>query len=149
MTLQPSGEDYERALARLRETSPIASKQIFGLVGQTPNGNAIFIPGSYEKGYFDSLMPPAQRPRYTTNLGIIGQLSDERWVFPPSYDRGLDQGTSDLKFAILAEAERRLISQMQDLEATQAKLMSELEQTRIKLEQMREELSHLKDKEQN
>ncbi len=147
MTTQPDTEDYERALARLRQTSPITSRQLAGLVGQTQNGNAIFIPGSYERGYSDSLRPISQRPYYVVNFGIIGQLSDGRWVFPPSYDSGLNQGSTDLKFAILAEGQRRLVRQIAEFETTQTRLMNELEQARAKLEQTREELGRLADKE--
>jgi len=143
MNVQPNTDEFERALARVRATSPVASKHILGLVGQTPDGRAVFIPGSYEKGYQDSLLPPTQRPHYLTNLGIIGQLSNGIWVFPPSYNDGLSQGMNDLKFAILAEGQRRLIQQIRELESTQLRLANELEQTRTRLTQTREELTHL------
>jgi hypothetical protein len=143
MNVQPNSEDYERALARLRETPPVVSRHVLGLFGQTTNGSAVFIPDSYQRGYRDSLIPPGQRPHYVTNLGVIGQLSNGKWVFPPSYDHGLNQGSNDLKFAILAEGQRRLMQQIRELEGTQARLTNELEQTRNRLTQTKEELDRL------
>lgn len=123
-------EDYRNAIVRLREVSPVASKQWLGLVGQTQDGSTIFLPGSYEKGYADSLLPPGLRPYYTWNLLVIGQLSDGTFVFPPSYESGLNHGTNDLKFAILAEGEKRLARDNQDL--------------RLRLDQLMDEIARLK-----
>lgn len=120
---------------RLREVSPIASRQLLGLVGQTQDGSTVFLPGSYEKGYADSLLPPGLRPYYTWNLLVIGQLSDGTFVFPPSYESGRNHGRNDLRFAILAEGEKRLARDNQDL--------------RNNLDQLRDEISRLKSERQS
>jgi hypothetical protein len=135
MSLAPTHpEDYRNAIAKLSEVSPIASKQYLGLVGQTQDGNMVFIPGSYEKGYADSLLPPGLRPYYTWNLLVVGQLSDGTFVFPPSYESGLNHGRNDLRFAILAEGEKRLARENQDLWNS--------------LDQLRDEIARLKNERQ-
>lgn len=148
MSLQPYSEDYEKALATLRQSPAIVSKQLLGIVGQTPDGNTIFIPGSYEKGFADALVPQAQRRQYVMNLGVIGQLSDGQWVFPPSYDRGLRQGTDELRFAVLAEGERRLMRQVQELESAQSRMTHELERTRESVSHLEDELRRIKESRQ-
>lgn len=142
-------EDYRNAIARLREASPITNKQWLGLVGETMEGDTIFIPGSYEKGYSDSLLPPTQRPHYTWNLLIIGQLSDGTLVFPPSYDSGRSRGINDLKFAVLAEGERRLARKNQELEASNTQIKATLEQANTKLEQLQDEIGDIKNNRQS
>jgi hypothetical protein len=127
MSISPvNPEDYNRAITNLRRVSPIANKQLLGLVGETREGNLVLIPGSYERGYSNALLPPNQRPHYTLNLGIIGQLSDGTLVFPPSYNSGLSHGLNDLRFTIMVEVQKRQANRNQEtataLEATQAKL---------------------------
>lgn len=149
MSLSPiNPEDYNKALARLRESPPLIGKQMLGLVGHTRDGSLVFIPSSYEKGYSDSLLPPAQRPYYTLNLGVIGTLSDGTLVFPPSYDSGRTHGSTDLKFAILAEGEKRLIQQHLEFEANQRQVKDDFEaklsQAFSKVKQLQEEVDSLK-----
>jgi hypothetical protein len=135
MSISPANpEDYSKALAKLRQTDPIASKQLFDLIGQTSEGNVVFLPGSYEKGYRDSLLPRQQRPFYVVNLGIIGQLSDGTWVFPPSYDSGMNRGSNDLRFAILAEGQMRLVQRNQELERSFALMQEEFDRLKKKSE---------------
>src|SRR5580692_8451651 len=134
MSIAPTNpEDYNKALAELLGKSPVVGKQMLGLVGQKSSGGMVFFPGSYEKGYGDSLLPVMQRPYYTLNLGILGQLSDGSIVFPPSYDEGRNQGSNDMKFAILAEGEKRLFRQQQAFEASQAVIKAEFEREREQL----------------
>jgi hypothetical protein len=128
MSLANYPEDYENALAKIRNTKPVIRKQMLGLIGNGCDGSLIFIPGSYEKGYSDSLRRPGERPSYILNLGLIGKLSDGTWVFPPSYDAGLANGTNDLKFAILAEGEKRLMNQAQEFEAAQRQMRADIDQ---------------------
>ena len=127
MSISPvNPDDYNNALAKLRQKSPIVHKQFLDLLGQTSEGNTVFLPGSYEKGYRNSLFPTEQRPYYVLNLGIIGQLSDGTWVFPPSYDNGLNRGSNDLRFSVLAEGELRLMHRSQELEAALARMQEEV-----------------------
>ena len=158
MSLTPiNPDDYSRAIVELQGKSPVASKRMLGLVGEKSNGGLVFFPGSLEKGYRDYLLPVAQRPHYTLNLGIIGQLSDGSLVFPPSYDEGRNQGSNDMKFAILAEGERRLLRQQQEqqqrFELSQLSMKSEFERERESMQstirQLQEEVDRIKSENQS
>jgi hypothetical protein len=127
---------YRQVVTYLRESSPVIQESLLGLVGQTSSGKIIFIPGSYRKGYLDSLRPSGERPQYTVNLGIVGQLSDGTWVFPPSYDGGLVDGSNSLRFAVLAEGEKRLFEQNRTLQSQQDELRRQLDDARRKIDQL-------------
>lgn len=122
-------DDYHRALAFLRSNSPITEEIFFRLVGRTINGGFVFLPQSYRKGYRDSLLPDGERPHYILNLVIIGQLTDGTLVFPPSYDEGLKAGLNDLRFAILAEGEKRLFQETHKLSRDNKELQKKLLET--------------------
>jgi hypothetical protein len=130
-------EDYNNAISKLRATLPVANKEWLGLIGRTSNGETIFLPGSYEKGYTDSLLPSSQRPDYAWNLLFIGQLSDGSIVFPPSYDNGRSHGMNDLRFALLAEGEIRLARETHQIK-------DDLARANATLAKLQEELSRLK-----
>ena len=122
-----NSSDYDHALQNLRRVNPIASEQFLGLTGTTRDGRFVFVPSSYRMGYQNATLPAAQRPNYTLNLGIIGQLSDGHWVFPPTYDAGLRDGSNDLRFAVLAEGEKRLFDENQGLHQEIEELRSKIQ----------------------
>lgn len=145
MSLIPIDDDaYRQVITYLRESSPIVQESLLGLVGQTSNGKVIFIPGSYRKGYLDSLLPSGERPLYTFNLGIVGQLSDGTWVFPPSYDSGLADGSNNLRFAVLAEGEKRLFERNRTLQSQQDELRRQLDEAKRKIDELERHLSETK-----
>lgn len=119
--------DYDNALASLQTFNPIASEQFWGLTGTTHGGRLVWVPASYRMGYRNAAMQSNRRPQYSLNLGIVGQLTDGRWVFPLSYDEGLRDGLNDLRFAVLAEGERRLFNEnrrlQREIELLRAKIL--------------------------
>lgn len=135
--MQPlhANEDCERAIAVLRQNVPITNEYLFGIIGQTRNGRTVLFPDSFNKGYYDSLLPPSRRPYYVLDLVIIGELSDGTWVFPPSYNDGLQTSINDLKFAILAEGQKRLYRKLEEMEA----LLKDLQEKPSKLSENKEE----------
>ena len=135
--------DLARAVINLQQQPPVSQKYMFGLVGQTTNGRTVPFPSSYEKGYFDALLPPSNRPVYILNLIIIGQLSNGSWVFPPSYDAGVQGGLQALKFAVLAEGERRLFNEMHSLRNSHA---SEIAMFEARIKELEAKLNSLTDK---
>jgi hypothetical protein len=142
LSLIPIDDDaYRQVIAYLRESSPIVEERLGGLVGQTSNRKVIFVPGSYRKGYFDSLLPSGERPQYTFNLGIVGQLSDGTWVFPPSYDSGLAEGSDNLRFAVLAEGEKRLFERNRTLQSQQDELRRQLDEAKRKIGELERHVS--------
>jgi len=75
-------------------------------------------------------------------LGLIGQLSNRTWIFMPSYDRGLALGNerqNNLKFAILAEGERRLFQEVQSQRQSQAQLEAQLGDALAKIKELQEQ----------
>ena len=145
MSLIPIDDDaYRQVITYLRESSPLVQESLLGLVGQTSNGKVIFIPDSYRKGYLDSLLPGGERPLYTFNLGIVGQLSDGTWVFPPSYDSGLADGSNNLRFAVLAEGEKRLFERNRTLQSQQDELRMQLDEAKRKIDELERHASETK-----
>jgi hypothetical protein len=137
-------EDYQNALRKLQQTLPISSKHLLGLVGKKPSGSLVLVPGSFERGYFDSFISPLQRPHYALNLGVVGQLSNGAWVFPPSYDAGLKEGTNNLKAAILAEGIARLMRERERIELAYRQIAAQLEELRARDNAITSELENLR-----
>lgn len=135
--IQPfhTSEDYARALAVLQQNVPVTREYLFGIIGETATGRTVFFPSSFRKGYFDALLPLSSRPYYVFDLLIIGKLSDDTWVFPPSYNDGLQTGINDLKFAILAEGQKRLYRKLEEMEAQ----LKDLQEKPSKLSEDKEE----------
>lgn len=136
--VETNPDDYNNALISLRSNEPIVTEQFYGLVGQTMNGRLVFVPSSYRKGYSDALLPVRDRPYYTLNLIVIGQLSDGSWVFPPSYDNGIREGLTDLKFSILAQGEKRLFNENQKLIHQHDELRKELERAQSQIKELKD-----------
>ncbi len=134
--------DFIQKLTTLRHQNVVPSRGYLDVYGFTDTGDFVLAPNSYSRGYQDSFLPPDQRPSLGLNLlGIFGQLSDGTWIFIPSYNSGLTRGAerqNNLKFAILAEGERRLFRELQ----TQRQSQSELE---IQLRQAQEKIASLQD----
>jgi len=81
------------------------------LVGTTKYGQTVFFPDSYLKGYRNVLNRNELWIRL--DLFVIGQLSDGSWGFLPSYREGMTDGKNELRFAILAEGQRRLFEEVE------------------------------------
>ena len=63
---------------------------------------------------------------------LIGLLSDGNWVFLPSYRDGINDAKNELKFAILAEGQRRILEDNK-------RANSELDKQRITADEYRKE----------
>ena len=99
--------EYQKQLAHLRSRSPLRSD--YSIVGWRHDGELVFFPGSYRAGFENSLRPLALRATMEWSLGLVGQLTDGRWVYPPSFADGQQRGDhlrNELRFEILAERAR-------------------------------------------
>jgi hypothetical protein len=78
-------------------------------MGKTKEGNVCYFPESYRKGYQDFL--DGRKLLIELELLAIGQSSGGDWVFLPSYFQGIEAARNELKFALLAEGQRRLFDE--------------------------------------
>ena len=89
---------------------PITYHYYFNLfVGKTKEGTICYFPESYRKGYQDFL--EGRKLSIELEPFAIGQSSAGDWVFLPSYFQGVDAARNELKFALLAEGQRRLFDE--------------------------------------
>lgn len=109
--------DYVVKIEQLRQQNVVPSRGFLNLYGYTESGDLVLAPDSFSQGYQDAFLLLTQRPSLVFNfLGLFGQLSSGRWIFIPSYNRGLSYGVEQLnilKFATLVEGERILFRELQ------------------------------------
>ena len=84
---------------------------------------------------------------------LVGLLSDGNWVFLPSYIDGINDAKNELKFAILAEVQRRIFEdnkrsndeigkqhkELEELYEENKNIKEELDKQRITAEEYRKE----------
>ncbi len=137
-------QDYLAKLTSLRQQDVISSRGFLDLYGSTENGEFVLAPNSFTRGYQDSFLLPNQRPYITLNLlGLFGKLSNGTWIFIPSYSRGLTYGNerqSNLKFAILAEGERRLFQALEAQKQSQSALEAQLKEAIGRVKELENQL---------
>ena len=68
-----------------------------------------YFPESYRKGYQDFL--DGRKLLLELEMLAVGQTSGGDWVFLPSYFQGVDAAKNELRFALLAESQRRLFNE--------------------------------------
>jgi hypothetical protein len=106
-----SQSEQETIINSLRSIDPVTYHYYSNpLLGKTKEGNLCYFPESYRKGYHDFL--DGQKLLIELELFAIGQSTDGIWVFLPSYFQGVDAARNELKFALLAEDQRRLSSEI-------------------------------------
>jgi hypothetical protein len=105
-----SPSEQEIIINSLKNTDPITYHYYFNLfVGKTKEGTVCYFPESYRKGYQDFL--DGRKLLIELEPLAIGQSSAGDWVFLPSYFQGVDAARNELKFALLAEGQRRLFDE--------------------------------------
>lgn len=105
-----SPPEQETIINSLKNIDPITYHYYFNLfVGKTKEGTICYFPESYRKGYQDFL--EGQKLLIELEPFAIGQSSAGDWVFLPSYFQGVDAARNELKFALLAEGQRRLFDE--------------------------------------
>ena len=107
---QISQPEQETIINSLKNIDPVTYHYYFNLfMGKTKEGNVCYFPESYRKGYQDFL--DGRKLLIELELLAIGQSSGGDWVFLPSYFQGIDAARNELKFALLAEGQRRLFDE--------------------------------------
>lgn len=115
-----SQPEQETIVNSLRSIDPVTYLYYSNpLFGKTKEGNLCYFPESYRKGYHDFL--DGQKLLIELELFSIGQSTDGNWVFLPSYFQGVDAARNELKFALLAEGQRRLSSEISKTEQAEIK----------------------------
>lgn len=105
-----SQPEQETIINSLKNIDPVTYHYYFNLfMGKTKEGNVCYFPESYRKGYQDFL--DGRKLLIELELLAIGQSSGGDWVFLPSYFQGIDAARNELKFALLAEGQRRLFDE--------------------------------------
>jgi hypothetical protein len=105
-----SQPEQETIINSLKNIDPIAYHYYFNLfMGKTKEGTLCYFPESYRKGYQDFL--DGRKLLIELELFAIGQSSGGDWVFLPSYFQGVNAARNELKFALLAEGQRRLFDE--------------------------------------
>jgi hypothetical protein len=105
-----SQQDHETIINSLKNIDPIAYHYYFNLfMGKTKEGTVCYFPDSYRKGYQDFL--DGRKLLIELELFAIGQSANGDWVFLPSYFQGVDAARNELKFALLAEGQRKLFDE--------------------------------------
>jgi hypothetical protein len=105
-----SPPEQETIINSLKNIDPITYHYYFNLfVGKTKEGTICYFPESYRKGYQDFL--EGRKLLIELEPFAIGQSSAGDWVFLPSYFQGVDAARNELKFALLAEGQRRLFDE--------------------------------------
>jgi hypothetical protein len=105
-----SQSEQENIINSLKAIDPVTYHYYFNLfMGKTKEGTVCYFPQSYRKGYQDFL--DGRKLLIELELFAIGQSSGRDWVFLPSYFQGADAARNELKFALLAEGQRRLFDE--------------------------------------
>lgn len=106
-----SQTEQEIIVNSLKKMNPITYHYYFNpFMGKTKEGSVCYFPESYREGYQDFL--DGRKLLIELELLAIGQSSGGDWVFLPSYFQGIDAARNELKFALLAEGQRRLFDEI-------------------------------------
>ena len=118
--------DQETIINSLKNIDPIAYHYYFNLfMGKTKEGTVCYFPDSYRKGYQDFL--DGKKLLIELELFAVGQSANGDWVFLPSYYQGVDAARNELKFASLAEGQRRLFDETSETRQEAVKQSKSLE----------------------
>ena len=118
--------DQETIINSLKNIDPIAYHYYFNLfMGKTKEGTVCYFPDSYRKGYQDFL--DGGKLLIELELFAVGQSANGDWVFLPSYYQGVDTARNELKFALLAEGQRRLFDETSETRQEAVKQSKSLE----------------------
>lgn len=118
--------DQETIINSLKNIDPIAYHYYFNLfMGKTKEGTMCYFPDSYRKGYQDFL--DGRKLLIELELFAVGQSANGDWVFLPSYYQGVDTARNELKFALLAEGQRRLFDETSETRQEAVKQSKSLE----------------------
>jgi hypothetical protein len=105
-----SQPEQDTIINSLKTVDPIAYHYYFNLfLGKTKEGTMCYFPESYRKGYQDFL--DGRKLLMELEVLAVGQTSGGDWVFLPSYFQGFDAARNELRFALLAEGQRRLFNE--------------------------------------
>ena len=132
-----SSPDYTNAVANLYDIDPISKGSNFFSGRKKDDGQIIYFPESYRIGYKNFLNGNQVWVQMDFFL-LIGLLSDGNWVFLPSYRDGINDAKNELKFAILAEGQRRIFEENK-------RANSELDKQHKELEELYEENKNIKE----
>lgn len=133
-----SSSDYTNAVAKLYDIDPISKGSNFFFARKKDDGQIIYFPESYRIGYKNFLNGNQVWVQMDFLFLLIGQLSDGNWVFLPSYRDGINDAKNQLKFAILAEGQRRIFEDNK-------RANSELDKQHKELEELYEENKNIKE----
>jgi hypothetical protein len=118
--------DQETIINSLKNIDPIAYHYYFNLfMGKTKEGTVCYFPDSYRKGYQDFL--DGRKLLIELELFAVGNSANGDWVFLPSYYQGVDTARNELKFALLAEGQRRLFDETSETRQEAVKQSKSLE----------------------
>jgi hypothetical protein len=102
-----SHPEQQVIIKSLKDVDPISYHYYFNFfIGKTRDGYICYYPESFRKGYLDFL--DDKELSLELELYAIGQTSTGEWVYLPSYFQGVYAAKNDLRFALLAEGQRRL-----------------------------------------
>jgi hypothetical protein len=133
-----SSPDYTNAVAKLYDIDPISKGSNFFFARKKDDGQIIYFPESYRIGYKNFLNGNQVWVQMDFLFLLIGLLSDGNWVFLPSYRDGINDAKNELKFAILAEGQRRIFEDNK-------RANSELDKQHKELEELYEENKNIKE----
>lgn len=133
-----SSSDYTNAVAKLYDIDPISKGSNFFFARKKDDGQIIYFPESYRIGYKNFLNGNQVWVQMDFLFLLIGLLSDGNWVFLPSYRDGINDAKNQLKFAILAEGQRRIFEDNK-------RANSELDKQHKELEELYEENKNIKE----
>jgi hypothetical protein len=102
-----SHSEQEAIIKSLKDVDPISYHYYFNFfIGKTRDGHICYFPESFRKGYLDFL--DDKELSLELELYAMGQTSTGEWVYLPSYFQGVYAAKNELRFALLAEGQRRL-----------------------------------------
>jgi hypothetical protein len=133
-----SSPDYTNAVAKLYDIDPISKGSNFFFGRKKDDGQIIYFPEGYRIGYKNFLNGNQIWVEMDFLFLLIGLLSDGNWVFLPSYRDGINDAKNELKFAILAEGQRRIFEDNK-------RANSELDKQHKELEELYEENKNIKE----
>ena len=133
-----SSPDYTNAVAKLYDIDPTSKGSNYFLGRKKDDGQIIYFPESYTIGYKNFLNGSQVWVQMDFLFLLTGLLSDGNWVFLPSYRDGINDAKNELKFAILAEGQRRIFEDNK-------RANSELDKQHKELEELYEENKNIKE----
>lgn len=138
-------QEYLARIEQIRNQDVISERGLLNLVGYTVDGNFVIAPDSFSRGYSDAFLPPTERPYLVSNIvGLFGKLSSGVWIFIPTYNKGIEYGTrrvSDIKFAILAEGQRRLFQENETQNQARIAMERQLQEARERIKELEEKMT--------